>query len=145
MMTSIDPRQRPKRRQTNWPPQTMPHTSDPQPLTPHTHHHYSTQPTTITVRAREKSWECKRDLNTSFRWGKKKKKKEYFKNIISFPLFGSLSRREWKDHSLVWEFKWRVVWEFKWREWNGTLIPPYHSKPQIFILQKIGRNRREWI
>ena len=24
------------------------------------------------------------------------KKKEYFKNILSFPLFGSLSRREWK-------------------------------------------------
>ena len=23
-------------------------------------------------------------------------KKEYFKNILSFPLFGSLSRREWK-------------------------------------------------
>jgi hypothetical protein len=23
-------------------------------------------------------------------------KKEYFKNIFSFPLFGSLSRREWK-------------------------------------------------
>jgi hypothetical protein len=29
-----------------------------------------------------------------------KKKKEYFKNILSFPLFGSLSRREWKNHSL---------------------------------------------
>jgi hypothetical protein len=29
----------------------------------------------------------------------------YFKNILSFPLFGSLSRREWKDHSLIWEFK----------------------------------------
>ena len=28
--------------------------------------------------------------------GKKKKKEEYFKNILSFPLFGSLSRREWK-------------------------------------------------
>jgi hypothetical protein len=25
-----------------------------------------------------------------------KKKKEYFKNILFFPLFGSLSRREWK-------------------------------------------------
>ena len=23
-------------------------------------------------------------------------KKEYFKNILSFPLFGSLSKREWK-------------------------------------------------
>jgi hypothetical protein len=28
-------------------------------------------------------------------WNRKKKKK-YFKNIISFPLFGSLSKREWK-------------------------------------------------
>jgi hypothetical protein len=28
-------------------------------------------------------------------------KKEYFKNILLFPLFGTLSRREWKDHSLV--------------------------------------------
>jgi hypothetical protein len=37
--------------------------------------------------------------------GKGMEKKEYFKNILSFPLFGSLSRREWKDHSLVWEFK----------------------------------------
>jgi hypothetical protein len=26
----------------------------------------------------------------------KKKKKEYFKNILLFPLFGSLSRSEWK-------------------------------------------------
>jgi hypothetical protein len=33
--------------------------------------------------------------------GMEKKKKEYFKNILSFPLFRSLSRREWKDHSLV--------------------------------------------
>jgi hypothetical protein len=28
--------------------------------------------------------------------GKKKKKKKYFKNILSFPLFGSLSMRELK-------------------------------------------------
>jgi hypothetical protein len=28
--------------------------------------------------------------------GKKKKKKKKFKNILSFPLFGSLSMREWK-------------------------------------------------
>jgi hypothetical protein len=30
-------------------------------------------------------------------WNGMKKKKEYFKNIFSFPLFGSLSRREWKE------------------------------------------------
>jgi hypothetical protein len=28
--------------------------------------------------------------------GKGMEKKEYFKNILSFSLFGSLSRREWK-------------------------------------------------
>jgi hypothetical protein len=38
-------------------------------------------------------------------WNEMEKKKEYFKNILSFFLFGSLSRREWKDYSLVWEFK----------------------------------------
>jgi hypothetical protein len=29
-------------------------------------------------------------------WKGKKKKKKYFKNILFFLLFGSLSRREWK-------------------------------------------------
>jgi hypothetical protein len=38
-------------------------------------------------------------------WNVKKKKGEYFKNILSFSLLGSLSMREWKDHSLVWELK----------------------------------------
>ena len=58
--------------------------------------------------------------------GKKKRKK--IKNILSFSLFRSLSRREWKDHSLV--------WEFKWREWNGTLIPPYSLQtPNFHSLQ----------
>jgi hypothetical protein len=39
-------------------------------------------------------------LSTPFGRGERNgiewKKKEYFKNILSFPLFGSLSRREWK-------------------------------------------------
>ena len=69
----------------------------------------------------------------------KKKKKKYFKIILFFPLFGSLNRREWKDHSLV--------WEFKWREWNGMehSFLPILSNPQIFIPPKIERNKREWI
>jgi hypothetical protein len=29
-------------------------------------------------------------------WNGMEKKKEYFKNILSFPLFRSLSKREWK-------------------------------------------------
>ena len=35
----------------------------------------------------------------------KKKIYIYIKNILLFLLFGSLNRREWKDHSFVWEFK----------------------------------------
>jgi UDP-N-acetylglucosamine:LPS N-acetylglucosamine transferase len=38
-------------------------------------------------------------------WKNKKKIKNYFKNILSFPLFRSLSMREWKDYFFVWEFK----------------------------------------
>ena len=44
--------------------------------------------------------------------------------------------REWKDHSLI--------WEFKGREWNETPIPPYSFQIPIFISQKlegIGGNK----
>ena len=46
----------------------------------------------------------RREMN-GIEWNGEKKEEEYFKNILSFFLFGSLSTREWKDHSLVLEFK----------------------------------------
>jgi hypothetical protein len=69
-------------------------------------------------------------------------KKEYFKNILSFPLFGSLSRREWKGM----EGNGKTILLFEsLSEGNGMEYSflPIPSKPQIFIPPKIGRNRRE--
>jgi hypothetical protein len=66
----------------------MPHTSNPHPSPlQHTTNDYRGES------KREILRECKRDLNTPFG---REKKEEYFKNILSFSLFGSLSRREWK-------------------------------------------------
>ena len=47
------------------------------------------------------------DLHSVWEEGKEwnGKRKIKLNNILSFSLFGSLSKREWKDHSLVWEFK----------------------------------------
>jgi hypothetical protein len=57
--------------------------------------------------------------------------------VITNTPFGreEMNGMEWKDHSLI--------WEFKGREWNEILIPPYSLQTPIFIspkLEGIGGN-----
>jgi hypothetical protein len=76
-------------------------------------------------------------------WNKKKKKKYIyiyiyiyiFKNILSFSLFGSLSRGNGKTIPLF-----ESLSEGNRMKYSFLLIS---SKPQIFIPSKIGRNRME--
>jgi hypothetical protein len=68
------------------------------------------------------------------------KKKEYFKNILSFPLFGSLSKREWKGMGRPFPC---LGVQVKGMEWNthSSLFPP---NPKFSFPQKlrgIGGNR----
>jgi hypothetical protein len=61
-------------------------------------------------------------------------KKEYFKNILPFPLFGSLSRKEWKGMKRPFSCLGVYV---KGMEWNthSSLFPP---NPKFSFPPKLG-------